>query len=220
MEVEPEEVPSQIKDVLGMLVDYGALSGNAQKRPKRMLEAFVRQRQRGPAQGDELPCQLVLRRDRELNSLQRQNTYILFLSTGPDSQVPQLLQASAQCSQANQSLRQCLMLTLVQTLLQQAKKVKEQEGRCTFNLKLAEQTDPPGCLLAFSQVGSFQEGAGPGRQDTQYSNEMIQNLEQFYMMLERAEAIVRFHALQNRLKPHHQQQSKLAGELVKLTKKK
>ena len=197
-----------------MLVDYGALSGNAQKRPKRMLEAFVRQRQRGPAQGDELPCQLVLRHDRELNSLQRQNTYILFLSTGPDSQV------SAQCSQANQSLRQCLMLTLVQTLLQQAKKVKEQAGRCTFNLKLAEQTGPPGCLLAFSQVGSFQEGAGPGRQDTQYSNEMIQNLEQFYMMLERAAAVVGFHALQNRLKRHHQQQSKLAGELVKLTKKK
>ena len=85
MEVEPEEVPSQIKDVLGMLVEYGALSGNAQKRPKRMLEAFLTQQQRGPAQGDELPCQLVLRHDRELNSLQRQNTYILFLSTGPDS---------------------------------------------------------------------------------------------------------------------------------------
>ena len=89
--------------------------------------------------------------------------------------------------------------------------------------------------------------------------DLMQTLEQIYKLLERPEAIVRFHALQNkskqvpvipwrleldmkdhklhnlmhslvncsawqlvqiRLKPHHQQQSKLADDLMKLSKKK
>ena len=55
--------------------------------------------------------------DKNNEALHHQNTYILFLSTGQDSMMLQLLQATAQwkqqqqSQQVNHSLRQCLMLS-------------------------------------------------------------------------------------------------------------
>ena len=148
------------------------------------------------------------RHDRDLNSLHHQNTYILFLATGPDGLMTQLLQTSAQWKQqqqnkeVTQSLRQCLMLNLVQTLLQRATKVKD-----------CKKEDPPWTSSLQSKL-VLQDASWPflkwdhnlkhldldGKTPSIPMKEMIQNLEQLYKMLERPEAIIRFHALQSKTK--------------------
>ena len=181
MEVKPEDVPSQIKDVLGMLADYGALKDNSQKRPKRTLPWDQPSRRHLPDNDNEtlpkmmsLLCQLVLRHDRDLNSLHHQNTYILFLSTGPDSLMLQMLQASAQWKQQpGQPIPEAMSDPDIGTNLVATCKQGEgvQEGRPSMDLKLAEQTDPPRCLVAVSQMGSLQEGVGLGWQVGEHPHE-------------------------------------------------
>ena len=274
MEVEPEDVPNQIRDVLGMLAQYGAPKDNSQKRPKRTLPWEQPSRRHLPDNDNEalpkmmnLLCQLVLRHDRDLNSLHQQNTFVLFLSTGPDSLMPQILQASAQWkqqkenNQVNQSLRQCLILTLVQTLVQRVNKVKESKKEDPlWTSSLQSKLILPDASWPFLKWDHSKKMLDlDGKASSIPMKEMTQHLEQLYKMLERSEAIIRFHALQNkskqapvipwrleldmkdhrlhalmaslvnssvwqliqvRLKPHHQQQSKMADELMRISKKK
>ena len=123
-----------------------------------------------------------------------------------------------------------------------------QTRRSIVAIESPKQVGTTGCIVALPQMGSPEEILGGGCKDEQYSNEeLMHTLEQIHKLLERPEAIVRFHALQNktkqvpvipwrleldmkdhklhnllriRLKPHHQQQSKLADDLMKLSKKK
>ena len=146
-----------------------------------------------------LLCQMVLRRDRDLNSLHHQNTYILFLSTGPDSLVPQLLQASAQwkqqkeSNQVNQSLKQCLMLTL----LQRANKVKEskmEDALWTSSLQsklILQDASWPFLKWDHSKKVLDLDGKTPASWFKLWSNST---------RCWREPSIVRFHALQNKTK--------------------
>lgn len=275
MEIEPEDLPSQIQDVLGALMDYGAQNGRTKKKP-RTLPWASRQRstdREADTVGPDLPkvlsmlCQLTLRHERDLNCLHQQNTYILFLSTGQDSLMPQLLQASAtwkkqqESHQASQSLRQCLTLNMMQTLIQRVTKVMEskkedQLWKSSLQSKIILQ-DSSWPFLKWDHTKKTLELDSKGGSITM--KEMMQTLEQIYKLMERPEAIIRFHALhsktkaapvipwrleldmkdhrlhtllmtlvnnsvwqliQVRLKPHHQLQSRLADDLMKLTRKK
>jgi len=91
MEVEPEDMATQIKDVLGMLADYGAQNGHSLKKPRRNQPVEAQSRRfSADSAGESLPkmlslmCQLVLRHERDLNCLHQQNTFILFMSTEKD----------------------------------------------------------------------------------------------------------------------------------------
>ena len=134
MEVELEDVPSQIRDVLGMLADYGAQNGHSQKKQRRELPS---RKPSAGSDGEALPkmlslmCQLILRHERDLSCLHQQNTFILFMSTEKDGLMFQILQTSSnwkqqqQQHQATQSLRQCLVLHVMQTLVQRVTKVMD-----------------------------------------------------------------------------------------------
>lgn len=71
MQVDLEDVPSQLQEVLGMLAEYRARNGPSHKRPRG-------NENEGLPKVMILLCQLVLRHHRDLNSLHHQNTYILF----------------------------------------------------------------------------------------------------------------------------------------------
>jgi len=271
MEVEPEDMASQIQDVLGLLVDYGAQNGYSQKKPRRSLPWEARFS--ADSAGEGLPkmltlmCQLVLRHERDLNCLHQQNTFILFMSTEKDGLMSQILQQSSnwkqlqQQHQVAQSLRQCLVLYVMQTLVQRVTKVMECKKedplwQSSLQSKLVLQDASWPFLKWDHQKQSLEVDA---KVSSLPMKDLMQTLEQIYKLLERPEAIVRFHALQNkskqvpvipwrleldmkdhklhnlmhslvncsawqlvqiRLKPHHQQQSKLADDLMKLSKKK
>ena len=214
-----------------------------------------------------LMCQLVLRHERDLNCLHQQNTYVLFMSTDKDGLMPQIVQTSnnwkqqQQNHQVSQSLRQCLVLNLMQTLVQRVTKVMECKKedplwQSSLQSKIVLQDSSWPFLKWDHNKKSLELDAKGG---SIVMKDLVQTLEQIYKLMERPEAIVRFHALQSktkqapvipwrleldmedhklrsllmtlvncsvwqliqiRLKLHHQQQSRLADDLMKLTKKK
>ena len=165
-------------------MDYGAQNGHTKKKP-RTLPWASRQRstdREADTVGPDLPkvlsmlCQLTLRHERDLNCLHQQNTYILFLSTGQDSLMPQLLQASAtwkkqqESHQASQSLRQCLTLN-ADPDPESHQSHGIQEGRSAMEVELTKQDHPTGLVLAFPQMGSHQEDPRVGLQGWQHHDE-------------------------------------------------
>lgn len=153
------------------------------------------------------------------------------------------------------------MLTLVQTLLQRAMRVQDcKKDDPLWTSSLQSKLILPDASWPFLKWDHSKKMLDlDGKATSIPMKEMIQHLEHLYKMLERGEAIIRFHALQNktkqtpvvpwrleldmkdhrlhtlltslvhnsvwqliqvRLKPHHQQQSKMADELLRITKKK
>eukprot|EP00434_Breviolum_minutum_P036049 symbB.v1.2.031926.t2/scaffold3762.1/size52363/1 len=181
MEVEPEDMATQIQDVLGMLADYGAQNGHSLKKPRRNQPlAAPSRRPSADSAGESLPkmlslmCQLVLRHERDLNCLHQQNTFILFMSTAddPDFAAKQQLETVAATTPSNPISSTMPGAQCHADSGSEGHQIDGMQTRRSFvAIESSEQVGSAGCIVALPQVGPQDEILGGRHQDEQPSKE-------------------------------------------------
>ena len=172
MEIEPEDVPNQIKHVLGMLADCGALSGKDIAMGTTIKEAFARQRRRGSSKDDvhAMPARAETReRPEHLRPLlvdgpgrhdatdhSSQRPMETTPTESPSLSIPPAVLDVTSDADIDPKGHQCDGV---------------QEGGPLMAVESSKQDCAAGFFVAFSQMGPQQEDPGVGRERGQHSHE-------------------------------------------------